>query len=336
MSEIQTQIQNKIRVGIVGTGFVAKLRAELFTADQRTEVVAIAGKLERAQELIHSLQIQPEIYTSAEDLIARPDLDLVVVANVNRDHGKVTELVLRSGKNAIVEYPLSLDFDQAKALVEYAAQQNLMLHIEHIELLSGVHRSAQEYLSQIGTPLRARYATQSPQRPVPDKWTYMPDLFGFPLVASVSRIHRLTYLFGKVKSISCQLSYRGEALPEKFSNCICTAQLQFENGVHAEVGYAKGEYIWKQERILEIEGTEGGLFFVGEKGKLITATGETEITAAASKGLFKLDTEAVIDHLENGKSLYTQSNHALYALGVASAAARSVASGQTVNIDFDC
>jgi biliverdin reductase len=323
----------RIRVGIVGTGFVAKLRAELFTTDPRTEVVAIAGNLERAQELIHSLQIQPQVFASAEDLIAT-DLDLVVVANINRDHDKVTELALRAGKSAIVEYPISLDFDQAKALVEYAAQQNLMLHIEHIELLSGVHRSAQEHLSKIGIPLRAKYATQSPQRPVPDKWTYVPELFGFPLIASVSRIHRLTHLFGKVKSISCQLSYRGESLPQKFSNCICAAQLQFENGVRAEVGYAKGEYIWKQERILEIEGTEGGLFFVGEKGKLIATEGETEIIAAGSKGLFKQDTEAVIDHLESGKPLYTQSNSALYALAVASAAAKSVALGETVTMSF--
>jgi biliverdin reductase len=324
----------QIKVGIIGTGFVAKLRAELFTADPRTEVVAIAGNLERAQELIHSLQIQPKVFASAADLIANSDLDLVVVANINRDHDKVTELVLQAGKNAIVEYPLSLDFERAKALVEYAARQNLLLHVEHIELLSGVHRSAQEYLSKIGIPLRAKYATQSPQRPVPDKWTYMPELFGFPLIASVSRIHRLTHLFGKVKSISCQLSYKGESLPQKFSNCICAAQLQFENGVRAEVGYAKGEYIWKQERILEIEGTEGGLFFVGEKGKLITVEGESEIIAASSKGLFKLDTEAVIDYLECGKPLYTQSDSALYALAVASAAAKSVSSGETVTMSF--
>jgi biliverdin reductase len=321
------------RVGIVGTGFVAKLRAELFTADSRSVVVAIAGNPERAKTIIDNLQIEARIYVDPAELIARADLDLVVVANINRDHGSVTDLVLRSGKAAIVEYPLALDFGQAKALVEYAASQNLLLHIEHIELLSGVHLAAQAHLSQIGTPLRARYSTQSPQRPCPDKWTYMPELFGFPLVASVSRIHRLTHLFGKVKSISCQLSYSGESLPEKFSNCICAAQLQFANGIHAEVGYAKGEYIWQQERSLEIEGTEGGIFFKGEQGKLITSKGESEIIANAPKGLFKQDTEAVLDFLETAKPIYTHSNHALYALSIANAAAESVATNQTIIIN---
>jgi biliverdin reductase len=322
------------KIGIVGTGFVAKLRTELFTSDPRSVVVAIAGSQERANRIVEAVGIDAQIYTDSAELIARSDLDLVVVANINRDHAQTTDLILRSGKAAIVEYPLALDFDQAKQLVEYAADQNLLLHIEHIELLSGVHRAAQAHLSQIGIPLRAKYATQSPQRPVPEKWTYMPELFGFPLVASVSRIHRLTHLFGKVKSVACQLSYAGDFLPDRYSNCICSAQLMFENGILAEVGYAKGEYIWQSERCLEIEGTAGGIFFKGEKGSLITKDGETEIVADSPKGLFKQDTEAVLDFLQTGKSIYTQSDHALYALGIACAAAQSAATNQTIMIDF--
>jgi len=327
-------IDQPLRIGIVGTGFVAKLRTELFSADPRSLVVAIAGNQARAEKINEAVAIDAQIYADPAELIARNDLDLVVVANLNRDHAKTADLVLRSGKAAIVEYPLALDFDRAKQLVEYAANQNLLLHIEHIELLSGVHRAAQAYLSKIGTTLRAKYVTQSPQRPAPDKWTYMPELFGFPLVASVSRIHRLTHLFGKVKSVSCQLSYAGDALPVSFRNCICAAQLMFENGIQAEVGYAKGEYIWQSERCLEIEGTEGGIFFKGEKGRLITNAGETEIVADSPKGLFKQDTESVLDFLQTGKSIYTQSEHALYALGIACAAAKSVATNQTVVIDF--
>lgn len=324
-----------LKVGIIGSGFVARLRAELFTHDPRSTVVAIAGSPSRTREIVGSLSLDAQTYNHPQDLIARADLDLVVVANANCDHGDLAAAVLAHGKNAIVEYPLSLDFAQARELVAYAHAHQLLLHIEHIELLSGVHQVVQQYLPQLGELWRAKYLTQNPQRPAPDKWTYRTAQFGFPLVASVSRIHRLTHLFGKVSKVSCQVQYLGEDLPHRFTSCSCQAQLQFANGMIAEVGYSKGESVWQPQRLLLIEGSKGAIVFEGEKGKLISGDGEIQLQAAASQGLFKQDTIAVLDFLFDQKPLYTQSSHALYALGVGQAAAQAAATNQVVSIDLD-
>jgi biliverdin reductase len=319
-----------LRIGIVGTGFVAKLRAELFSQDSRVQLKAIAGSLDKAKELAQIFGIESHEYWS--DLVIRPDIDLVVVATINRDHSTVVSQALRSGKHVIVEYPLSFNLTEAEELVQLAQQNQSMLHVEHIELLGGVHQATVESLSKIGNPFYARYVTQNPQRPAPDKWTYMPDLFGFPLVAAVSRIHRLTAIFGTVKSVSCQLRYAGPSLPKQFSSCVCNSQLQFANGLIADVGYSKGESVWKPERSLEIQGSSGAIIFEAEAGKLITAEGEETIHAEPSRGLFKKDTQNVLAHLFEGAPLYVTSESALHALAVACAAEKSACTNQVVEV----
>jgi biliverdin reductase len=319
-----------LRIGIVGTGFVAKLRAELFSQDARVQLKAIAGNPLKAGEIAQTFGMEVHEYWS--ELVIRSDIDLVVVATINRDHSTVVSQALRCGKHVIVEYPLSFNLSEAEELVQLAQQKQLMLHVEHIELLGGVHQAAVESLSKIGAPFYARYATQNPQRPAPDKWTYMPDLFGFPLVAAVSRIHRLTAMFGMVKSVSCQLRYAGLSLPKQFTSCVCNAQLQFSNGLIADVGYSKGESVWKPERSLEIQGSSGAIIYEAEVGKLITTDGEETLPAGPSRGLFKKDTENVLAHLFTGAPLYVTPASALHALAVACAAEKSARTNQVVSI----
>lgn len=320
-----------LRVGIVGSGFVAKLRAEILSQDPRITVVAIAGNPEKTQAIAQELAI-PNVHQYWSELVVRPDIDLVVICNVNRDHGAVVGQALRSGKHVIVEYPLSFNLAEAEELVKLAQQQNLMLHVEHIELLGGVHQLVMEHLAKVGKPFYARYSTKSPQRPVPDKWTYKPDLFGFPLTAAVSRLNRIIVLFGKVKAVSCQLRYRGDHLPHHFTSCVCNAQLQFENGVLADVSYSKGEDFWQPERIMELQGSQGALIFSGDKGKLVTADGEMELDAGTTRGLFKKDTENVLSHLFTGTPLYTNHESILHSLAVANAAEKSATTNQIVTL----
>jgi len=320
-----------LRVGIVGSGFVAKLRAEIFSQDPRIQLAAIAGTLEKAQAIATEFAI-PNVHQYWSELVVRPDIDLVVICNINRDHGAVARQALRSGKHVIVEYPLSFNLAEAEELVNFAKQQNLLLHVEHIELLGGVHQLVMEHLSKVGAPFYARYSTKSPQSPVPDKWTYQPDLFGFPLTAAVSRLNRIIVLFGKVKAVSCQLRYGGNNLPRHFTSCMCNAQLQFENGVLADVSYSKGENFWKPERIMELQGSQGALIFSGDKGKLITGNGELELDAGTTRGLFKKDTENVLSHLFTGTPLYTNHESILHSLAVANAAEKSANTNQVVTL----
>lgn len=317
-----------VRVGIVGTGYAAKLRAETFQKDERSQVVAIVGHTpEKTQEFARTYQA--EALTSWVDLV-QADVDLVVISNVNKEHGAIATAALQNNKHVVVEYPLALDVTEAENIVTLARDRDKTLHVEHIELLGGLHQALKQNLPTIGEVFYARYATVTPQHPAPHKWTYHKDLFGFPLIAALSRLHRLTDLFGEVASVRCQNRYWGEG--EFYQACLCTAQLQFTSGVIADVTYGKGETLWQDERKFEIHGEKGGLIFDGDAGNLVQAEQTTPIELGSRRGLFAKDTEMVLNHVLTGTDMYVTPTASLYALKVADAARRSALTGKTVFI----
>ncbi|MDX2100790.1 MAG: Gfo/Idh/MocA family oxidoreductase [Leptolyngbyaceae cyanobacterium bins.59] len=330
-------MQSPIRVGLIGTGYAAKLRAEAFTSDPRSRLMAVSGRdLDRTQTFAQPFGA--EVVPQWESLVQRLDIDLIVIATLNRDHGFMTKMALQAGKAVVVEYPLSLDLPEAEALAKLAQERNQLLHVEHIELLSGIHLAAAESLAAIGSPFYVRYATLNPQHPAPQKWTYQPDLFGFPFMGAVSRIHRLTNLFGSVATVTGQVRYwsrEGFALPtwagtDFFAGCICTAQLRFTSGLIADVTYGKGEICWQANRTLEVQGDKGALIFEGEKGMLVQGEQSQPIDTGSRRGLFAKDTRRILDHLLEGTPLYVSLEESLYALNVADAVRRSAETGQTI------
>lgn len=317
-----------LQVGLVGTGYAAKLRAETFQSEARSHLVAVAGHApEKTQEFAQNYQALA--LDSWQELVERPDLDLVVICTINRDHGAIARAALEAGKHVVVEYPLALEPTEAEALIALAQKREKLLHVEHIELLGGVHQALRQSLPQIDTACYARYSTLNPQHPAPRKWTYNQALFGFPFSAALSRLHRLTDLFGTVASVSCQAQFWQDDL-EFYSACLCTAQLRFSSGLIAEAVYGKGETFWQAERKFEVHGEEGTLIFDGEQGKLVRGETTTPIEVGSRRGLFAKDTQMVLDYLLEGMPLYVTPEASLYTLKVADAARQSAATGQTV------
>ncbi len=320
-----------IRVGLIGTGYAAKARAESLAADSRAKLVAVAGRsLEKTREFCQAYGAEP--LTAWLDLVHRPDIDLVIIASVNADHALMARTALQAERHVVVEYPLALSWSEAAALVELSQTQNRLLHVEHIELLSGIHLAVQQALPRVGTPFYVRYASLNSQQPAPQKWTYAYEQFGFPLVGALSRLHRLINLFGAVASVSCQAQYWQGATPEFFAACLCTAQLRFMSGLVADLVYGKGETIWQSSRTLEIQAEQGGILVEGEQGKLVLPDQSQPLQMGSRRGLFAKDTSMVLDHLTTGAALYVSLAESLYALKVADAAHRSANSGQTIQL----
>ncbi len=318
-----------VRVGIVGTGYAAKLRAETLQ-QEKSQLVAVVGHNREKTEAF-SQTYQAEALSDWKQLVGS-DLDLVIVSTINRDHGAIARAAIESNKHVVVEYPLCLDVTEAEELIALAQAKNKLLHVEHIELLGGLHQALKQNIAAIGSLFYARYSTVNPQHPAPRKWTYHRELFGFPLSGALSRIHRLTDLFGTVTTVSCQNKYWGED-SKFYTSCLCTAQLRFTSGLVADVTYGKGETLWQDERKFEVHGEQGGLIFDKDAGILVQAEETTPIEVGTRRGLFAKDTGMVLDYLFAGTPLYVSLSASLYALRVADAARRSAETGETVVID---
>lgn len=334
MSEITSygEINLPIRVGIIGTGFAAKVRAQNITAESRTQLIAVAGRTpDRTVEFAAGFQAQA--IDSWQALLQMPDIDLVIVATINGDHSKIVRAAIEAGKHTIVEYPLALHAPEAAEIIELAQTKKVLLHVEHIELLGGLHQTMREQLHHLGEIYYARYSTIVPQRPVPPKWTFNRTEFGFPLSAALSRLHRFTDLFGSIESINCNNQYWG-GVGDYYTTCLCTAQFRFKNSsAIGEIAYGKGEGLWQGSRKFEVHGANGALIFDGDEGVLIQDGISTPLDLGARKGLFAKDLELVLDHLIDGKPNYVMPTASLGTLRVADAARVSAETRRTVVVD---
>lgn len=321
-----------LKVGIVGTGYAAKKRAEAIKSDERCQLIAVTGS-DRARRRKFSQNFGIEAVDSVQELVNLPELDLIFICTVNQGGGALARAAILAHLHVVVEYPLDLEAKVAAEVIELAAKQQKLLHVEHIEIIGGLHQAVREYLPSIGKVFYARYETIGSQQSVGHSWKYHRGKFGFPLSAALSRIHRLTDLFGKVKSVTCSNRYWDGEDTDYFTACLCKAGLNFHNGVVAEVTYGKGNVFWRSHRTLEIYGERGKIFFEGEKGTLIVGEQEREIPVVSRRGLFAKDTAMVLNYLCDRQPLYIQPEASLNALRVANAAKESSMTGKVVYLD---
>ena len=260
-------LQQPIRVGLVGTGFVARWRSQALLDDDRAELVAVAGRdRQRSYEFTQDWGGAP--CADWQELLERPDLDLIFISSLNHHRGAIAQGALERGKHVVAEYPLALIPAQAQALLTLAQQQQRLLHIAHIELLGGLHQAFVDYLPHLGGISDVRYCTINPKDPAPRRWTYSPEQFGFPLIGALSRLHRLISVLGQVESVTAQARFWPQTPTPYYRACLCKAQLRFCSGVFADVLYGKGDRFLTQEHLLEARGVGGVLRLTPEEGHL--------------------------------------------------------------------
>ncbi len=328
---LASQLSHPINIGIVGTGYAAKRRAETFIEDERSQLYGVTGYTpENLADFCQSYNVSS--YENWQDLVRDENVDLVVICNANQLHGKVTKLALENNKNVIIEYPLSLDYNEAVELLELAKKKDKLLHIEHIEILGGMHRAVQKHLPKIGKVFYGRYTTIDMKNPAPIRWTFNKQLFGFPFKAALPRIHRFTNLFGEVNSVSSHLKYWDREEKDYYHGCLCTAQLLFKNDLIVDLLYGRGDIFMASDRTFELHGESGQIIFEGIEGKLITSEGTQPIELESRRGLFALDTRIFLDHLFDNKPLYISPESSLYALKVGEAAHQSAILEKSVKI----
>src|SRR5271168_854969 len=118
------------RIGIIGTGGRGtSLLENLLSADARVLALCdvVREKAEHAQSLVVKAgQPAPEIYTAGdhdfEKLVARDDLDLVIIATPWDWHVEMAVAAMKQGKHAATEVPAAYTIEDCWKLVDTSEQ----------------------------------------------------------------------------------------------------------------------------------------------------------------------------------------------------------------------
>jgi predicted dehydrogenase len=111
---------DKIKVGIIGTGFSATSHLEALRRLNDVEVIAIAGSSQSKADQIAGKYGIPMAYSDAQDLINDADVDVVHNCTPNDLHFSINRAVLLAGKHLLSEKPLAMTSEQSQELVELA------------------------------------------------------------------------------------------------------------------------------------------------------------------------------------------------------------------------
>lgn len=113
-------------VAIIGCGFVADYYAK--TLPNHPEL-ALQGVWDRDADRARSFAEfhSTEAYSGLDALLGDGKVELIINLTNPRSHFEVSDVCLRAGKHVYSEKPLAMDYENAKALVDYAEAQDLLL-----------------------------------------------------------------------------------------------------------------------------------------------------------------------------------------------------------------
>ncbi len=168
----------KTTVGIIGCGQISSI---YFQAPQSFEVLDIVAcsdlDMDRARSQAERFGIT-KVYSS-EELLADPDIDVVLNLTIPAVHAEIGMAALKAGKSVYGEKPLALDRTLGQALLQLAQAKQLRVGSAPDTFLGGGLQTCIKLINEgaIGTPVAA---TAFMMGHGPESWHPNPDFFYQP------------------------------------------------------------------------------------------------------------------------------------------------------------
>lgn len=135
----------KLRVGVIGAGYLGKYHAEKYAA---MEHVFLAGVADVNPDIAQSVAAtcNTTAYTDYRDLLANVDAVSVVVPTSL--HHAVCKTCIERGVDVMLEKPMTTTLAEADDLISLAEKNNVILQVGHLERYNPAVLAMEQYLVQ--------------------------------------------------------------------------------------------------------------------------------------------------------------------------------------------
>jgi len=208
----------KLRVGVIGIGYLGRFHAEKYAAMPGVEIVGLADiLLPRAKEWADKLRTAA--FSDYRQLLGAVDAVSVVVPTDL--HHRVAKDFLQAGSDVLLEKPIATSVAQAEDLIATARENGRILQVGHLERFNPAVVAARE---KVRTPLFIESHRLTPFRVRGAEVDVVLDLM----------IHDLDIILNLVRSDTEQIhAVGGPVVTEKVD--IASVRMQFESGCVANV-----------------------------------------------------------------------------------------------------
>jgi predicted dehydrogenase len=274
---------DRVKVGIVGAGFIGHLHAEAFSRVPNAEVIAIASpSAARGRALADQFGI-PQHFSDYRQMLQLDDLDMITVGVPNDLHAQVCIDAARAGKHVVCEKPLCLTLEDADAIIAAGREVGVkMMYAEEL-LFAPKYVRAKKLVEEgaLGDVFLVKQSEEHAGPHSPWFWDVRRSGGGVLLDMGCHSIAFCRWIFDQpIKQVSATMGtfvHRDKTRGEDHALCVMT----FDGGIGlAENSWAKGGGV---DDRAEIYGSRGNTRADLLRGSSLTTYSDTGYGYAVEK-----------------------------------------------------
>jgi len=218
---------DKVKVGILGLGRWGMNHLEAFCSLGQAEVVAVCDHSAERLELAGQKYGIQQLYSNADELILKADIDLISVVTFESQHLEPTLKALRSGKHVLVEKPITTRPEEAREMQAASADSGRLLMPGHLLRFDPRYASIKEAIDsgKVGTPV-SMYMKRAREN-------FLFDTFKRVHTVYELMIHDIDLAIWYAGCRVKQVKAYGRTVSGSSSPEVLWANLEFENGAIA-------------------------------------------------------------------------------------------------------
>ncbi|MEC3881596.1 Gfo/Idh/MocA family protein [Parapedobacter sp. 10938] len=256
----------EVKWGIIGAGDVTEVKSgPAFQQVEHSHLVAVMRRDGAKAKSYAERHGVPRWCTDAQQLMDDPEVNAIYVATPPDTHLHYATAALRAGKPVYLEKPMTLNREEAKALVEAQQASGVKLSVAHYRREQPYFKKVKELIDgHIGTPRIAnlRYYQQPLAADILQspgmQWRLNPEQSGGGLFHDLAphQIDLMHYFFGDIAESGGMA--RNQAKLYGAADVV-SGQVWFENGVLFNGQWAFN--VAEKRDVCEVIGSEGKVSF---------------------------------------------------------------------------
>lgn len=322
---------SKIKVGIIGAGYIGGVHAAILAHDSRVEISSIHDVVpEAAQTLARTCNAKAA--DSSTDVIQ--NCDAVYITTPNTKHTELAIAAAAAGKHVFCEKPMATNLADAQAVLSAARQSGAVFQVGHNRRFAPVYTTLKQILQT--SPPHSAHIKMNRGELLNPEWVGNPEITGgFLYETTIHMFDMVRFLFGEVATLQAIGSTHEYPEVDDFS-----VLLQFANGVHATfASSADASWHFPFERV-EVFGhhttiatreMESVVFTEALDGKHVEQS--MHQLAKEEKWGYAQEDKSFIDSIVEGKPAAVTAEDGLKSVELVEACYRSVRSGEAVRFN---
>ena len=262
-----------MRIGIVGSGGMARRRGLAFAALDGCTVPAVAARNPQTGAALAG-ELGARQLGEWEPLVEGDLVDAVAVCTHNDSHGAIALAAVAAGKPVFVEYPLARRESEVEALTRAGLDNGSVVRVAHGEVVSPGHRALREAAAGLGDLLAAVFVRLTPGRGARPEVLLNLPVSGPPALFFVYQVYPLIDLFGPAGWVEASCRYEGlDPATGRYR--------RFQNTVTAGLGGGTATWVWSGG--VEIDEAEQFERLVMSGGTLVRAGGSWSVATRTGR-----------------------------------------------------